>query len=179
MEKALLLLIFFNIGLAVAAGDIDNMLVESKAYLAEIKKLSDSGAGFDTSAALEKADQILPFIEDESFSRKKRSELLVIYSGIVGLYAERKKSFKKGKIAYFSTRRSLDIDPCSRIASIAFASSLIGINDTRWSYFAKKSLGISGTQFIKEIDFALQHLRYHNHDTKAKELMKKLKKIKR
>ncbi len=106
-----------------------------------------------------------------------RSDFLLVYSGLIGLYAKQERSGSKGKEAYDAVKESLKIYPCNHSAANAFASSLIGIDNNRWSWFVKQSLGISGNKFLDEIKQATSFLIINEHKKGMKELRKKLEQI--
>lgn len=157
---------------AISSTEIDKKITRLQNQLGQLEKNNDLMSSEEIQLSFKEARAIYL---NKNLDENHRILANLIYSGYVGLYAQKNWSKEHGKIAFMSLKENFEISISHKIAAQAYASAVIGMCKQNW---AKRKLAESaiGIDLGREKDIAIDYLKMHN-DEKSRELLNKLQKI--
>lgn len=171
--KPIVVLMFIALSYgAMANTEIDQKITRLQNQLGQLEKNTDLMTSDEIQKSFKEARAIYL---NKSLDDNRRILGNLIYSGYVGLYAQKNWSKEHGKIAFLSLKENFEISTSHKIAAQAYASAVVGMCNQNW---AKRKLAESaiGIDLGREKDMAIDYLKIHN-DATSKELLNKLQKI--
>lgn len=165
-----MLLIFSLPALALESQENLNKLIDQ---LCSLEKNNDEMSSEEITKSYLAARQIALDNEQDPETRIRAN---LVYSGFLGIYAQKNLSRKHGKQAFMALKENFNFSADNKVAAIAYANAVIFISNKGWVVRKLISSGL-GINLQQELSTAKTHLAKIVKDNQVSTKLNELEKI--